>query len=467
MMEAFKVHFRDRWQRSRVFRVIIVLSVGYVLFRILVQGGYLAMLLLPESGILGGVPEWTEAEGPMVPADLQIYIDAAKHIRARQNLYLQGSLERLEDHYPYAPSFALAFTPFLALSPANIAIVHTLLHMVAYAGLYITWFQIFRQWGFRTCERLMIWSLPIWLLFSSFWTDLGYLNIYIIVALIGTLFIKAVIEENLVLSVLWLSLILQMKPHWAFALAVPFLMSRFHFFFRLVGSSVVAYLLIAVVVMLIVGPTYGFQQHVEYAKFLGRLSDDFPWRTQSDGFIGYNNSIKQIVVYILGLTPLTLRAATIIKLALLLPLALVIFHHLRHPLREPGYKRPQRALDLAFAFYLGAFIWLDMVWELSLGVPLFVYLLGTLKQRLGKMLIAATFLPYALLDPWRVSSLGLRALGWNVIAPGPYVLTDPSIYIPIIMLSILVFYALLIRRLWIMPRSGPGFAGEQPKVSEA
>jgi hypothetical protein len=82
------------------------------------------------------------------------------------------------------------------------------------------------------------------------------------------------------------------------------------------------------------------------------------------------------------------------------------------------------------------------------------------------MLIAATFLPYALLDPWRVSSLGLRALGWNVIAPGPYVLTDPSIYVPLIMLCILVFYALLIRRLWTMPRSELKFSGKQPKVSE-
>jgi hypothetical protein len=452
-MEKITAYFYDTWQHSRLFRVVLVLSVGYTVLRLGIQGAYLAMLLSPESTLLGGVPEWVGAEGPMVPADLQIYIDAAQHIRGRQDIYLQGSLDRLEDHYPYAPSFALAFTPFLALSPAGIAVVHTILHIVAYMGLFVTWFQIFQKWDFSRCAHLLILSLPIWLVFSSFWTDLGYLNIYIIVALVGTLFIKAVIEENLIHSVLWLSLILQVKPHWAFALVVPFLLGRFRFFFKLVGSSIVAYFLIVVVVVLIVGPAYGIQQHVEYAQFLGRLSDDFPWRTQSDGFIGYNNSIKQIVVYLLGLAPWTLRVATLTKVLLLIPLALVTLRHLQHPLRKPGYKIPQRALDLAFVFYLGAFIWLDMVWELSLGMPLFVYLLGTLEQRSTKSLVAAIYLPYALLDPWRVFSLGFLMLGWNVIAPGPYVLTDPAIYVPLIMLCILVFYALLIRRLWTMPQT--------------
>lgn len=443
--------FRDIWQRSRFFRIVLVLSVAYTLLRLVVQGGYLAMLLLPESGLFGGVPAWAGADGPIVPADLQIYIDAAKHIRARQDIYLQGSLERLEDHYPYAPSFALAFTPFLSLSPAGIAIVHTLLHIIAYVGMYIVWFQMFQRWEFEKCERLMIWTLPVWLLFSSFWTDLGYLNIYIIVALLGTLFTKAVIEEKLAMAVLWLTLILQVKPHWAFALAVPFLLGRFRFFLKLLGFSAIAYLLIALLVILIVGPEYGLRQHVEYVKFLGRLSDDFPWRTQSDGFIGYNNSIKQIVVYILGLAPWSLLVATWTKVILLVPLALTTLRHLRQPLQAPGYKLPQRALDLAFAFYLGAFIWLDMVWELSLGVPLFVYLLGTLDQRLTRVLAAVAFLPYALLDPWRVFSLGFTLFGWNVIAPGPYVLTDPAIYIPLIMVSILVFYGVLLMRLWRAP----------------
>jgi hypothetical protein len=418
------------------------------------------MLLLPEQGILGGVPDWAGAEGPMVPADLQIYIDAAKNIHSGRNLYSDGRGEDPIEIYQYSPSFALAFSPFLLLSPAGIAVAHTLLHIAAYIGMYIVWFRMFQRWDFEKCEQLMIWTLPVWLLFSSFWTDLGYLNIYIIVALLGTLFIKAVTEENLAMAVLWLTLILQVKPHWAFALAVPFLLGRFRFFFKLLGFSAVAYVLVATLVIFIVGPEYGLQQHAEYIKFLGRLSDDFPWRTQSDGFIGYNNSIKQIVVYILGLAPWSLLVATLAKVILLVPLALITLRHLRHPLREPGYELPQRALDLAFVFYLGAFIWLDMVWELSLGMPLFVYLMGTLDEHLTRVLAAVAFLPYALLDPWRVFSFGFTLFGWNVIAPGPYVLTDPAIYVPLIMVSILMFYVLLLRRLWEMLKSRRSYALE-------
>ncbi|MGC9358325.1 MAG: hypothetical protein ACP5GX_10665, partial [Anaerolineae bacterium] len=169
-------------------------------------------------------------------------------------------------------------------------------------------------------------------------------------------------------------------------------------------------------------------------------------------FMGYNHSVKQILIYLLGLAPRSLMITTVVKALLLLPLGLVTLWHLRHPIQEPGHKVPQRALDLAFVFYLGAFIWLDMVWELSLGVPLFIYLLGTLERRVWRVLISVTFLIYALLDPWRIFSLGFSLMGWEIIAPGPYVLTDPAIYFPIIMLNILVFYGLLVHRLWATPQ---------------
>ena len=286
-------------------------------------------------------------------------------------------------------------------------------------------------------------------------------------AFLGTLFIYTVIEENLPMAILWLSIILQVKPHWAFALGVPLLLGRFRFFFKLLGFSFVAFLLIVSLVILIMGPTYGLQQYIEYIDFLIKLNRIFPWRTQNDGFIGYNNSIKQIVVYILGIAPWSFLIATLVKIILLAPLAWIALHYLRCPSREPGYKIPEEALDLAFVLYTGTFIWLDMVWELSLGVPLFIYLLGTLAQPLARALASVTFLPYALLDPWRTFSLGFNAFGWDVVAPGLYLLIDPSIYIPLIMISILVFYTLLICRL----REKPGFqfdsAGPDIQTSEA
>jgi hypothetical protein len=47
---------------------------------------------------------------------------------------------------------------------------------------------------------------------------------------------------------------------------------------------------------------------------------------------------------------------------------------------------------------------------------------------------------------------GVALLGMDAV-DGAYILTDPSIYFPIIMAVILTFYALLVARLW---RAVPG-----------
>jgi len=118
---------------------------------------------------------------------------------------------------------------------------------------------------------------------------------------------------------------------------------------------------------------------------------------------------------------------------------------LRNPSRKAGNEIPETALALVFAFYLGAFIWLDMVWELSLGMVIFAYLLATSKQKWIRVLLWVLFGLYALLDIWRlVSYLGF---GDSVLYQGAYVLTDPLIYIPWIMMILLVFYTILLSKL--------------------
>jgi len=437
---------KQLWQNSKTYRVLLIATVVYAVLRLVVQGAVLSVMLFPEAKIMGGIPAWVDVEGPVVPADLQIYLNAAKHLSARQDLYLQGSLARLEDHYPYAPSFALAFVPFLWLSPVAVSIVHTLLHIVAYGILYVKWGQIFRCLGLDYATKMLTWSLPVWLLFSSFWTDLSYLNIYIIMALFATFFIEAVLIERLGWSLFWLSIILQIKPHWAFAVAVPLLLGRRRFFLKLLALTVVVYIAITGTTVLIVGPAYGLEQYREYVAFLGRLSRDFPWRGLDKAFLGYSHSIKQTIVYWFGVSKQTLQLATLVKLLLLVPLGVTCLRYLLHPVNRRGDEEPQLGLDLAFALYLGAFIWLDMVWELSLGIALYPYLLGTTQQPLVRTWLHVAFLPYALLDPWRVGSLVFG--GMDVILPGPYVATDPAIYFPLIMVTILMLYAVLVTRLW-------------------
>jgi hypothetical protein len=154
-------------------------------------------------------------------------------------------------------------------------------------------------------------------------------------------------------------------------------------------------------------------------------------------------------MYFLGVSQLNMKIATGIKLLLLLPLGWVSFKYLRHPIGKPGYEVPETALALAFAFYLGAFLWLDMVWELSLGLVIFAFLLATTEQRNIRIFLWILFAPYALLDIWRLISY--MALGDRVLYQGSYVLTDPLIYVPWIMMVLLAFYGLLLVRLDRLP----------------
>jgi hypothetical protein len=153
-----------------------------------------------------------------------------------------------------------------------------------------------------------------------------------------------------------------------------------------------------------------------------------------------------VVFYLVGQTAGAALAATVLKVVLLIPLGLVGLRCLLGTSGAPPWRVPELTLALAFALYLGAFIWLDMVWEASLAIVIFAYLLATLEQPHTRILTWVVFLPYALVDVWQVISLGL--FGMDVIAPGPYVVTDPSIYIPMIMIVILAFYTLLIGQAW-------------------
>jgi len=64
----------------------------------------------------------------------------------------------------------------------------------------------------------------------------------------------------------------------------------------------------------------------------------------------------------------------------------------------------------------------------------------------SKILVWIFFVPYTLVDFWQILSYAL--FGDKVVAPGGYVLTDYSIYVPIYMLVILLFYFILIEQLW-------------------
>jgi len=425
-------YIRRYWTQSKPYRIILGIALAYVLLRLIIHGVFLATLVSADG-----------LEGH----DLQIYLDASHRLLEGQPLYPQETPDYIE-FYQYAPAYALVFVPFLWLPVPVTVTVLSLLHIGAYVLMYVKWQQIFAQLGLERANQVLALTLPVWLVFSQFWTDLGYLNVYVFMALLATLLVKSIMDQKMSLSVLWLAIILQVKPQWAFAAALPLLLGQRRFFTRLVGVSIVTYVAITGVLMLIFGAGYIWKQQVDYATLLLNISQGaYPWRGPDALYLGYNHSIVQITVYLLGARPTSFQVATAIQAILLLPLVLVCLRELIKKDPAPS----SRYLDLAFALYLGAFIWLDVVWEVTYGIVLFTYLLSQLGKKGERIWVWAIFMPYALVDLWRLVSVGVW--GWDIVAPGPFILTDPAIYIPLVMIVILVFYGLLIRQLWRRPMS--------------
>jgi hypothetical protein len=430
-------YIRECWSQSKIYRVLLILAILYAVLRLLIQLFLFSDAMRPEA----------VAEGVQVSADLQqSYIASAQHFQARQDLYLTGSLEHVEAHYLYSPAFAFFFSPLLLLPLPVLLPLMVVIHSVAYGLLYVWWNRIFTRNDLTAIARQWALLLPLYLVFSVFWDDLAYMNTYILVALFATFLIDALMKENLAWSAFWLgAVILPIKPHWAFALALPLLLGRYRFFFRLLMGAAIAYLLVAATTVNAGGFEYGIRQYQEYFSFLGRLTRDYPWWGPQRPFLGYNHSIMQIVLYSLGVSAENMRLATLVKLLLLMPLAWTGWKFLRNPPAQAGHEVPMTALAWAFVLYLGAFIWLDMVWELSLSPVIFAYLLATVDQKWLRNALWMLFAPYALLDIWRLVSY--MAFGDAVLYQEAYVLTDPLIYVPWIMMVLLAFYAILLSQL--------------------
>ena len=422
-----------------MYRIVLIAAIVYAVFRLAVQIYLFSGALQPEA----------IAQGEQVGTDLQrSYIPAAQHFRAHEDIYLKGSLEIIELYFQYAPAFAFFFGPLLLLPLTILIPLLVILHIAAYWLFYVWWDRIFQRYNLQSAAKMWAWILPLFLVFSVFWDDLAYMNIYLIIALFATFLIDAIIQENLGWSIFWIAVILPIKPQWAFAAVLPLLLGRYRFFLKLMAGTIIAYLLIAGATILAGGVQYGIQQYKDYFGFLGRLSRDFPWRSSPDSpFLGYNHSVMQIFLYYFGVSPTNMRIATLLKLVLLAPLGWVGLKFLRSPNKKPQREIPETALALAFALYLGAFIWLDTVWELSLGLVIFAYLLATTNERWSKTVLWALFAPYALLDVWRLASYII--FGDSILYQGAYVLTDPIIYVPWIMVTLLVSYVLLLKKLTI------------------
>jgi len=432
---------RQMWLSHKAFRVLLIIALIYALLRLMIQVAYISGLLVAG-----------DQAKLATPADLAVYIDAAQHIQEGQPLYLDpASGVKSAFPYLYSPTFALLFGRlFLWLPPMAIAFVHTLLHIVAYLALYMLWDKLLREANQTRAATLLALSLPLWMIYAPFWSDMLLLNVRVFITLLVVALIAALLAERLRSAVVLLVLILLLKPQWACVLTLPLLLGRWRFGLKLGGLSALAYAALGALTIAALGPAYGVQQYRDYVRLLTHVGEVFPWDIAGSGILGPNHSIAQIAVSVLGTTPAAFRLTAVLKLVLLLPLiALALRYYHDRNKRSPA-NDPAEPFDLALALCLIGYIALDLVWadDFFLGIMIVPYLLAT--RRMGARLwLCPLFVFYALVDFFRLAGFAIQ--GPNVMIVTPYMelaRTDPSIYAPLAMMLILACYALLLMRLW-------------------
>ena len=414
---------RKVWKQSKLFRVFFIITLLWFTVRLFFQFAY-------QSNF---GTQWFLAD------DMQAYKLAAERLIGHDNIYRPEEMKTIEA-FQYAPSYALVYFPLTRLPIPVLSVGWMLVQILVYLFLWLRWDSLFAYLELKSAREILTRSLPVWLIFSTFWSDLAYANVYVIMALLATLLIEAVLKRRLGWSILWLGLILQIKPQWAFAIFIPLCQRDWKFLLKLIAGAGLLYLGCMGATMLAVGSNYTLSQYSAYFRFMISLNSYYPWTKLP--FLGYNHSVLQTIIHFTNLpfSAVTVGIATLIKVILLAPLVWVSW-------RFGQIHRPQsHALMLALGWYLGIFIMMDVIWEITLTLSVLALIWSTLRAIWEKWGLGILIGVYVALDIWRLASYLIW--GDTILWQGNgYVLADPALYVPIILLVLLALYAALLRNL--------------------
>ncbi|MBI5960093.1 MAG: DUF2029 domain-containing protein [Chloroflexi bacterium] len=406
--------FVQHWKESPKYRIGLVLALLYFLIRLGINFSWHM--------------EWLVVEGWPSNTDLKVYWNTGQQFRAQEDLYFEPK----EDFsvFVYTPIFAMLMGP-VSWASYHVALVGQIaLTLVCYAALYWRWFIIFQRYGLEQVARQMILWLPAWLVSAAIIYDLTYLNVYTLMALLATLLVEAVLREDLGWSVVLMSLILPAKPHWAFPLALPFLLRRWRFGFRLLIGGLVVFAALVGLTILIGGYDYVSGQFGDYLDTLRSIPRTFAWSTSEDGHFGFNHSIMQIVIFFGGVNSGSFAGATLIKAALWLPLLWAGWLALRRKTSAlPGWP-----VEWVLVLYSAIFILIDVMHEVTWVLIVFAYLHVMIQDRILRRLLSVLVWLYVLADILTIAAYAL----W---------LPEMMGYVPLALLVLLAFYGVLVFRL--------------------
>lgn len=373
--------------------------------------------------------------------DLVVYLRAGQAVSAGQSPYPDGPWHDTAV-YHYSPTLAWLLSYFFKGDSLHwpfrwLAYLYLGLTLAAYPLAWLVWRRVFEQFQLDQAGAVMVTSLPLWLVYSQWFADQNFLNIYTFLLLLDGLLVLALLRQNTWLALVLVVLIAQTKPHYLYPLVLPFWLGRWRFCFKLVLACLMGYTLVAVVTIVMVGPTLGFKLYQDYFSFLSTIAERYPW---SAYYLGYNHSWQSILHWLFGLQPWIPAAVTVLRGITFLPLLWLGWRWWQRGCSVGG--QPAVALGLALALHLWAVMSLDQLWEVTTAIVIFVYLLAVADAPMRRWTLWI-FIPFAL--------LGLAQLfGWQVAAlfNRPADQFDLTARLPVLIVAALGLYSLLGRVLF-------------------
>ncbi len=381
---------------------IIVLGITFLLTLALWGNGFWAL----------GQPEWS---GGM---DRLTYIQAVKNFFAEKNLYIDIHQPLPEDlnFYNYSP-LAVFTVGFLSLLPGEILFV---LHFLAVIGLFLTWKTIFK----RTQIDIPIWISPFWFAFSPFVYDAVTLNVNVFMALLASLYLLFVLKDDQwakLGAIVMLFLMVTIKPQWGFFAFLPLVPQRGKDFLQMIAGVAALFLALFTLGSLVTNFGYVLNQHISYMQYLSTFAQRFTYWNLPPGPYEYNNSIYQVIIYLLGNIKAGITTAKLVQLGFFIFLAVVfVMMTFRKNIEQTTEEQEQNIVRWFFIFYCATLLYPPLNFDFSLGLPMFLFLAA--QGRVQQILVGIPLLIIAFQDIVGiiVSTLGITS--WF-----PFIFTDTVI----------------------------------------
>jgi hypothetical protein len=217
------------------------------------------------------------APGLGIGGDVVTYISAGQALAARQPLYELGPWAD-PINYRYHPAVALLFS----FGFPNWMVAVWMAFCAYIAGL-VAWGNValdLEQDGDgrdRAPERLSVYA-PLALVWSAWLSNVWFGNIAPALVLLAGLVPLFALRRRPYLAGAVLALLALTKPQWGFGLVLLMVQRKWGLLAKTLAAAAIVYAAISGFYAVLVGPQYGLQTLLDYARFLSQASNNYPWQ---------------------------------------------------------------------------------------------------------------------------------------------------------------------------------------------